>query len=454
LRAGAREYLEEAIVRQLFRPLLASVLGLFATAALAEFHTFQIEQIYSNADATVQYVVMHESVGMNGESFWAGHLLTATQNGMTNSFAFNDNLPGGDGYGYSQSPTANKRVLIASQGFAALHLVTPDFIMPNGFLPTNGATLNYAGVDFVTFQSLPTDGIHALNRSGTVVPNVATNFAGQSASVALAAANYQGLWYASPAESESGWGINFAHQGDTIFASWFTYDLTGKGWWLVMSASKTAPNVYGGTLLQVTGPAFDAVPFPPVGSPGGATGSTVGSATLTFTDANNGTFAYTVNGISQTKAITRQQFGPMPTCTFGTQMNLALATNYQDLWWATPAGSESGWGVNLTHQGDTIFATWFTFDHDHTPMWLVVTAPKTVPGTYTGMLLRTTGPPFSAKPFPPAGAPGGATGSNVGTATFTFSDGNNATFAYTVNGVSQTKAITREIFQPPGTTCQ
>jgi hypothetical protein len=443
-------------VRHLFRYLMAPALALWAASAAAEFHTYQIEEIFSNADGTVQYVVMHESQGMSAENFWMGNALTSTHLGTTQTYVFRNNLPGVmcGYYGCGGGGTANTRVLIASQGFAALHLVTPDFIMPNGFIATDGATLNYAGVDFVTFTSLPSDGVHALDRSGVVVPNVATNFAGQSASVALAAANYQGLWYAAPAESESGWGINFAHQGDAIFASWFTYDLAGKGWWLVMSANKSAPNVYAGTLLQVTGPAFDAVPFPPVGSPGGATAAPAGSASLTFTDANNGTFAYTVNGISQTKAITRQQFGPMPTCTFGTQTNLALASNYQDLWWAAPAGSESGWGINLTHQGDSIFATWFTYDHDHTPMWLIVTAPKTKPGTYTGPLLRTTGPPFNAMPFPPVGTPGGVTGSNVGTATFTFTDGNNASFAYTVNGVSQTKAITREVFQPPGTTCQ
>src|SRR6185312_17220634 len=37
-----------------------------------------------------------------------------------------------------------------------------------------------------------------------------------AASLAAAAPNYQGLWWASPAGSESGWGINFAHQGDII----------------------------------------------------------------------------------------------------------------------------------------------------------------------------------------------------------------------------------------------
>ena len=40
-------------------------------------------------------------------------------------------------------------------------------------------------------------------------------------------------------------------------------------------------------------------------------------------------------------------------------------------------------------------------------------------------------------------------------ATFTFADGNDATFAYTVNGlVQQQKKITREVFSGAGTVCQ
>jgi len=277
-------------------------------------------------------------------------------------------------------------------------------------------------------------------------------FVSGAAGAASAAANYQGLWF-NPAES--GWGINFAHQGDVIFASWFTYDLTGKGTWLVMTANKTAPNTYTGQLFQGTGPAFDAVPFPPLGSPGGATVSGLGgTGTLSFIDSNNATFTYTVAGISQTKTITRQLFGPQPTCTFGAQPNLALATNYTDLWWAAPAGSEAGWGVNLTHQGDIIFATWFTFDHDRTPRWMVVQATKTGPGVYAGtQVYRLTGPAFNAVPFPPIGSVGGPTGVIVGTASFAFSDGNNAMFSYTVDGVTQNKAITREVFVAPGTVC-
>lgn len=264
--------------------------------------------------------------------------------------------------------------------------------------------------------------------------------------VAAGPPNFGGLWWNAPAGSESGWGINLAHQGDVIFATWFTYDLSGKGWWLTMTAARTGTNTYGGSLFKAVGPAFDATPF----NPAQVVGTAVGTGTLAFTDTNNGTFAYTVNGISQTKTITQQVFGPLPTCRFGALSDLTLATNYQDLWWNSPPGSESGWGINFIQQGTTIFATWFTYDHDHTPMWLSATLINTGPGAYVGTLYRTTGPAFNAVPFNPANV----VGTSVGTAALTFADGNNASFSYTVNGVSQIKPITREVFVAPGTVCQ
>ena len=434
-------------MEKLMRWALAAALAAVTAAASANFHTFQVEQMFSNADGTIQYIILYEFQGMNGENMLAGHTISATQGAISNTHTFLNDLPGGecDSYGCMLAPTANRRALIATQGFAALKLVTPDYVVPNGFLPLGNGIINYAGVDFVTYSGLPSDGVNAMTRSGAIVPNRATNYAGASASVnAPGNANYEGLWWASPAASESGWGINFAHQGDTIFASWFTYDLTGKGMWLVMTAPKSGPNAYTGTLYSTTGPAFNAVPFDPTK----VVPTQVGTGTITFTDASNANFAYTVNGVAQTKAITREIFGTLPTCA-AANGSLAAATNYQDLWWAAPAASESGWGINFTHQNDSIFATWFTYDLDGTPMWLVVTATKSAPGVYTGTLYRTTGPPFNAVPFNPANVVPTA----VGTATFTFTDGNTASFAYTVNGVAQTKAITREIFASPGTTC-
>jgi hypothetical protein len=258
-------------------------------------------------------------------------------------------------------------------------------------------------------------------------------------------ANVQGLWWASPAGSESGWGINFAHQGDTIFATWFTYDAAGKAWWLSMTAPKIAPATYGGTLYATAGPPFNATPF----DPARVKATPVGTGMLAFDDAGRGTFSSLVNYSFQSKAITRQVFGPVPACDTATT-DLAAATNYQDLWWAAPAGSESGWGVNLTQQGDVIFATWFTYDFDGTPMWLSATTRAAGANTFGGTLYRTAGPAFNAVPFDPAKVIATA----VGTASFTFTDGNRGSFAYAVNGVSQAKAITRQVFRAPGTVCR
>lgn len=264
--------------------------------------------------------------------------------------------------------------------------------------------------------------------------------------IAAGPPNYEGLWWNAPAGSEPGWGMNIVHQADTIFATWFTYDLTGKGLWMAMSASLVSTEIYTGTLFQATGPSFNSVPFNPLL----VVGTAVGTGTLTFTDLDTGKFDYTVNGVAQSKPITREVFGQLPTCTFGILTDLTLAYNYQDLWWAAPAGLERGWGVNLTHQGDTIFATWFTYDVDRTPMWLAAAAPKTAAGVYSGTLYRTTGPPFNAVPFDSTKVSATA----VGTATFTFTDGNTGTFNYTVNDVTQTKSITREVLVAPGTVCQ
>jgi hypothetical protein len=259
------------------------------------------------------------------------------------------------------------------------------------------------------------------------------------------APNYQGLWWNSPPESESGWGINLAHQGDVIFATWFTYDAASEGWWLAMTANRTADGRYGGVLVEATGPAFSAVPF----DPARVARTAVGSGILSFRDLDNGTLTYTLKGVQQTKYLTRFTFGPVPTCTAATQAEIAASTNYQDLWWV-PGGAESGWGINLVHQGDSLFATWYTYEGDGTPMWLAMTATRTAAGVYRGQLVRTTGPAFSSVPFDPSKV----TRTVAGTGTLAFANGSSATFSYTLYGVSQSKTITRfPIAAPWGTRC-
>jgi hypothetical protein len=140
------------------------------TPAHAAFHLFRIDQIYSNSDGSVQYIVIRESTGTNGENFWAGNLLRTTNAaGVVKSFQFPSNLP--------SSNTASRSVLIATPGFAAMNLITPDFTIPARFVPTDGGTLDYAsGTDRINLPPLPTDGATAIDRNGTPVPGTPKNF--------------------------------------------------------------------------------------------------------------------------------------------------------------------------------------------------------------------------------------------------------------------------------------
>jgi hypothetical protein len=160
--------LESAVVRFL---LVASAL-IWAQTAGASFHLISISEVYSDASGNVQYVVLQANAG--GQQFLAGHKITATQGGATNSFTFPADLPG---------DTAGRKILIATQAFANLGIVTPDYVVPNGFLFTSNASVNYAGVSTVAYGSLPTDGIHAINAAGSVVKTTPTNFAGASAAI-------------------------------------------------------------------------------------------------------------------------------------------------------------------------------------------------------------------------------------------------------------------------------
>ncbi len=165
--------------------LSASTLMLVATSVAASFHAFAIEQVYSNADGTVQFIVLHEAMGAADANLWSGHALTSTHAGVAKTFPFGTDLP--------SAATAGKRVLVGTNGLAALGFITPDYVMPDGFLATDGVVIDYAGVDQVTFASLPTDGVNALGRSGAPMPNLATNFAG--AAVALPALSVAAIEY-------------------------------------------------------------------------------------------------------------------------------------------------------------------------------------------------------------------------------------------------------------------
>jgi hypothetical protein len=243
--------------------------------------------------------------------------------------------------------------------------------------------------------------------------------------------------------AESGWGLNLNHQGNILFGSLFTYDASRTPLWLVMpnGAMQSDGLTFTGDLYRTTGPAFNANPF----SPSAVNVTKVGAMTVSFIDVNGGTLKYTVNGVEVTKAIQRQVFGARAAACFPSTASRTSATNFQDLWWNT---AESGWGINVTHQGDTLFATLFTYDASGKTLWLVMSAgQKQADGSYLGDLFQTAGPAFNTEPF------AGVTAATVGTMRLAFSDGENGTLTYTYNGVTVTKAITRQLFSSPVPAC-
>src|SRR4051812_18134603 len=72
---------------------ITAALLVLPCAAWASFHTFAIDQIYSNADGTVQFVVLRETAGFNGAHAWTGHTLTSTHAGLSKPFTFLSDLP-------------------------------------------------------------------------------------------------------------------------------------------------------------------------------------------------------------------------------------------------------------------------------------------------------------------------------------------------------------------------
>jgi hypothetical protein len=244
--------------------------------------------------------------------------------------------------------------------------------------------------------------------------------------------NYTALWI-NPAEA--GWGFNISHQGNTLFGTLYTYDLSGNPAWYSMSNGvKQSDGSYAGDLVASAGPAFNTSPW----NPNAVSRTFVGSMRASFTDATHGTLTYSINGSQVTKSIQPFDFAGLPPCTWSAS-NRSQSNNFQDLWWG--GVTESGWGVNLAHQGGIIFATLFTYDAQGRPLWLSMSeGRRTTDDNYSGALYRSVGPAFNANPFTPITA---ANLTQVGTMSFSFTNGDAGTMTFTVNGSTVTKSISR-----------
>ena len=172
----------------LSRAVALAVCLLVSTAArpcFAAFHLWDIKEIFSNQDGTVQFIELFTTA--SGETDLDNHVLTANSDGNVVTFTLDHGVA---------FPTTNKHLLFATAGFAALAGgVAPDFTpLPANFFNPNAASIsiNFASVDTVTFagSALPKNGVNSLTDqtpsgaqnlvSGVNSP---TNFAGAAGSI-------------------------------------------------------------------------------------------------------------------------------------------------------------------------------------------------------------------------------------------------------------------------------
>ncbi len=170
--------------------VLLSLAGVQTAHACA--HQWRFNELFTNASGTVQFIEMQECCGFTGEIFVGSKWILAVH--ANRKFTFSHGLSGNTGHRY---------LLLATQTFASIPgAPAPDFIIPNGFLPVGGDTLEWWMYPNATrsYVALPQDGMTALQVgpgpdgiSGTpddvneTAVNSPTNFAGTTGSITVSA---------------------------------------------------------------------------------------------------------------------------------------------------------------------------------------------------------------------------------------------------------------------------
>ena len=155
--------------------LFVAALGLCLLAtrgAFAGAHTWRVNEIFSNADGTVQFVELRESGGGQFETGVGGHLVTSESGG---SVTIGSNVA---------SPTSFKSILFGTAAYDLLpNSPTPDYIIPPNFFAISGDSVSYNPYSTLTFPAVPTDGILSFDANLNTNINSPTNYAGQTGSV-------------------------------------------------------------------------------------------------------------------------------------------------------------------------------------------------------------------------------------------------------------------------------
>jgi serralysin len=162
------------------RLLFASVFAalLLPTTAPAAFHAWQIRELYTNLDGSVQFIELF--TGASGQEFTNSQVIQITEQatGITHTFSFPSDTP---------TPTNNHAILIATSNLSMFGGPNPDFLtLPANFLFAGASTIEFLGTSqgAISYAGLPTNGTSSLMIPGnTTGPNTPQNYAGMVGSV-------------------------------------------------------------------------------------------------------------------------------------------------------------------------------------------------------------------------------------------------------------------------------
>jgi len=150
------------------------------TVVVAGSHTWEVWEVFSNADGTVQFVEIKETHGGTAEVGLGGHTMISHPSGNSSPM---HSVTGN---------TAFTFYLLGTAAFAALPgAPTPDTIIPSNFIKLSTDTsMEYSFTNTATWTlgSLPTNGTSSLSRQASLGPlvsgtNSPTNFAGVTGTI-------------------------------------------------------------------------------------------------------------------------------------------------------------------------------------------------------------------------------------------------------------------------------
>jgi hypothetical protein len=158
---------------------IVAALAAASAPTFAGSHTWDVWEVFSNADGTVQFVTIKETNGGTAETGVGGHTMISHPSNHSQSM---HSVVGN---------TAFTFYLLGTAAYAALPgAPAPDTIMPANFIAATDTSMEYSFTDTATWTlgTLPTDGIHSLRRAVTNGPlvvstNAPQNFAGATGSI-------------------------------------------------------------------------------------------------------------------------------------------------------------------------------------------------------------------------------------------------------------------------------